>query len=239
MSRRAGIIVGCCLLALGSLITLSGVVLLVAFGSADGLHTGPHPLTTSSRALVSSSADISNAGASDAVFGQTRIDLSATTRGGDAGAFVGIGPAEAVDRYLAGAGIEVVTDFDLAPFRLSTSPRAGSAAIGAPGSQNFWVAQAQTRSGTAHLSWTVRDGDYRIVFMNTDGSPVVNVDGTFGIVVPAARPVSLATLVVGLVLLAGGVLALILGLRAPRRPVEAGLAGGRPEQPTQPTAGHR
>jgi len=239
MSRRAGIIVGCCLLALGSLVAVSGLVLLVAFGSAGGLHTGPHPLTTSSRALVSSVADISNAGASDAVLGQSRIDLSATTRGDDRGAFVGIGPADAVDRYLGGAAIEVVTDFDVAPFQLSTQPRAGSATVGAPGSQDFWVAHAETRSGTAQLSWTVRDGDYRVVFMNADGSPVVNVDGTFGIVVPAARPLSFATLVVGLVLLAGGVLALILGLRAPTGPVEAGVAGGRPEQSPEPTAGRR
>ena len=238
MSRRVGIIVGCCLLALGSLVTLSGVVLLVAFGSADGLHTGPHPLTTSSRALVSSVAEISNAGASDTVLGQTRIDLSATTRGDDRGAFVGIGPADAVDRYLDGAAIEVVTDFEVAPFQMDTSPRAGSATIAAPGAQDFWVARAETQSGTAQLSWTVRDGDYRMVFMNADGSPVVNVDGRFGIVVPAARPLSLAALVVGLVLLAGGGLALFLGLRAPG-PVEAGVAGGRPEQSTQPTATRR
>jgi hypothetical protein len=239
MSRRAGIIVGCCLLAVGSLVTLSGVVLLVAFGSAAGLHTGPHPLTTSSRALVSSVAEISNAGTSDAVLGRTRIDLSATTRGGDRGAFVGIGPADAVDRYLAGAPIEVVTDFEVAPFRLTTSPRAGSATIGAPGSEDFWVARAETRSGTAALSWSVRDGDYRMVFMNADGSPVVNVDGQFGIVVPLARPLSLAVLVVGLVLLAGGGLALFLGLRAPTGPAEAGVTGATPEQPAQPTAGRR
>jgi hypothetical protein len=152
---------------------------------------------------------------------------------------VGIGPADAVDRYLDGAAIEVVTDFEVAPFQMDTSPRAGSATIAAPGAQDFWVARAETRSGTAQLSWTVRDGDYRMVFMNADGSPVVNVDGRFGIVVPAARPLSLATLVIGLVLLAGGGLALFLGLRAPAGPVEAGVAGGRPEQSTQPTVTRR
>jgi hypothetical protein len=236
MSRRVGIIVGGCLLAVGGLVAISGVALLVAFGSADGLRTGPHPIATSSRALVSSVADISNASAANAVLGQTRIDLSATTRGDDRGAFVGIGPADAVDRYLDGAAIEVVTDFEVAPFRLSTQARDGSATIGAPGSQGFWVARAQTRSGTAQLAWTVRDGDYKVVFMNADGSPVVNVDGTFGIAVPAARPLSVAVLVVGLVLLAAGTLALILGLRAPAGPAAALAAGTRPEQTTQPTA---
>jgi hypothetical protein len=236
MSRRAGIIVGCCLLAVGGLVAVSGVVLLVAFGSADGLRTGPHPLTTSSRALVSSVADISNAGAANSVLGETRIDVEATTRGADHGAFVGIGPAAAVDRYLTGAAVDVVTDFEVEPFQLSTQPRAGSATIGAPGSQDFWVARAETRSGTAKLSWTVRDGDYRMVIMNADASPAVDVDGRFGIAVPSARPLSLAALVVGLVLLAGGALALILGLRAPTGPAQAGVAAGRPDQATQPTA---
>jgi hypothetical protein len=236
MPRRAGIIVGSCLLAVGALVALSGVVLLVAFGSADGLRTGPHPLTTSSRALVSSVADISNSDTSAATLGQTRIDLSATTRGGDRGAFVGIGPAEAVDRYLAGADIEVVTDFDVQPFQLSTQPRPGSATIGAPGSQGFWVARAETPSGTAKLSWTVRDGDYRIVFMNADGSPGMNVDGRFAIVVPAARSLGIGVLLVGLVLMVGGSLALILGLRAPKGPARPDVGAGGPDRSAQPTA---
>jgi len=235
MSRRAGIIVGCCLLAVGGLITMSAVVLLVAFGSSDGVHTGPHPLTTSSRAFVSSMADISNAGTANRVLGETRIDIQATTRGGAHGTFVGIGPAAAVDRYLAGAAVEVVTDFEVAPFRLSTQPRAGTASISAPASQDFWVAHGETRSGTAALSWTVRDGDYRFVVMNADGSPAVNVDAGFGIAVPGARTLGLAVLLVGFVLLAAGALALILGLRAPVPPARAGVADGRQEPTTQRT----
>jgi hypothetical protein len=235
MSRRAGIIVGCCLLAVGGLITVSGVALLVAFGSADGLRTGPHPLTTSSRALVSSAADISNAGSANSMLGETRIDIQATTRGAH-GAFVGIGPAASVDRYLAGAAVEVVTDFEVAPFRLTTQPRAGSASISAPGSQDFWVARAETRSGTAALSWTVRDGDYRFVLMNADGSPAVNVDAGFGIAAPGARTLGLTVLLVGFVLLAGGALALVLGLRTPVPAAPASVAGGRQEPTTQRTA---
>ena len=234
MSRRAGIIVGCCLLVVGGLITVSGVALLMAFGSAVGLRTGPHPLTTSSRAVVSSVADISDAGAANSVLGETRIDIQATSRGTH-GAFVGIGPAAAVDRYLAGAAVEVVTDFEVAPFRLTTQPRAGSASISAPGSQDFWVARAETRSGTAALSWTVRDGDYRFVFMNVDGSPAVNVDARFGIAVLGARTLSLTVLLVGFVLLAGGALALVLGLRAPVPPSRASVAAGRQEPTTRST----
>src|SRR4051794_8409615 len=208
MSRKVSVILGCCALALGALVTLSGIVLVVAFGSPDGLRTGPHPLVPPSRALVSTVADIRNAGASDAVLGQARIDVRAATRGSDRKAFVGIGPAAAVDRYLAGAAVEIVTDFEVAPFDLTTEPRPGSASLAAPGAQDFWVAQGETGSGAAQLSWTVSDGDYRLVIMNADGSPGVDVDGSFGIAVPAARPMIIAVLVVGLVLIAGGTLAL-------------------------------
>jgi hypothetical protein len=239
MSRRAGIIVGCCLLAVGVLVTVSGVVLLVAFGSPDGLRTGPHPVTTSSRALVSSAAEISNASAANGALGETRIDIQATTRGGTHGAFVGIGPAAAVDHYLAGAAVEVVTDFEVAPFRLTTQPRAGSASISAPGSQDFWVARGETRSGTAALSWTVRDGDYRFVVMNLDGSPAVNVDAGFGVAVRGARTLGLTVLLVGFALLAGGAVALVLGLRTPIPPGAASVAGERQEPTTQRTVtGH-
>ena len=234
MSRRVGIIVGCCLLAVGGLVAVSGVALLVAFGSADGLYTGPHPLTSSSRALVSSTADIENAAASDRAFGQTRIDIQATPRGAH-GVFVGIGPAADVDRYLAGSSVEVVTDFEVAPFRLTTQPRPGSASVRAPGSQDFWVARAEAASGTAALSWTVRDGDYRFVFMNADGTPAVNADARFGVIVPGARTLGVTVLLVGLVLGAGGVIALVLGLRAPVPPARGIAAGGTQQPTTQPT----
>ena len=148
---------------------------------------------------------------------QTRIDIQATPRGAH-GVFVGIGPTADVDRYLAGTSVEVVTDFEVAPFRLTTQPRPGSASVSAPGSQDFWVARAEAASGTAALSWTVRDGDYRFVFMNADGTPAVNADARFGIIVPGARTLGVTVLLVGLVLVAGGVIALVLGLRAPVPP---------------------
>jgi hypothetical protein len=236
MSRRISVVLGCCLLVLGVLVGLSGAALLVAFGPADGLHTGSQPVATSSRALVTKTAQIAGVPEADRFLGQTRIDVRATARSGDKGVFVGIGPAADVDRYLAGADIEVVTDFETTPFRLAVEPRPGSAAIPAPGSQGFWVARGDASS---RLSWTVRDGDYRLVIMNADASPGVSLDADFGIAMPAGRPLAVWVLVVGLALLAGGVVLLVLGQRTaatrPVLPIASTGSGTSPQQTTHST----
>ena len=232
MSRRISVVLGCCLLALGVLVGLSGAALLVAFGPPDGLHTGSQPVATSTRALVTKTAQIAGVPEADRFLGQTRIDVRATPRSGDKGVFVGIGPAADVDRYLAGADIEVVTDFETTPFRVVSVPRPGSAAIPAPGSQSFWVARSD---GSPRLSWTLRDGDYRLVIMNVDASPGVSLDADFGIAMPTGRLLAVPVLVVGLVFLAGGIVALVLGLRTGARPTRQTASGTTPSQTTRPT----
>ena len=53
---------------------------------------------------------------------RSKIDV----RGWGKPVFVGVGPAEAVDRYLAGASVETVTDVEVRPFELTTTVREGS-----------------------------------------------------------------------------------------------------------------
>ena len=60
------------------------------------------------------------------VLGAPSVQLSAMSDG-DAGVFVGIGPAADVDRYLAGAPIAEVTDLELAPYKLERTMREGKA----------------------------------------------------------------------------------------------------------------
>jgi hypothetical protein len=235
MSRRTPwIIAGIVFMAVAVPVVIAGTVLLALFGSRGDLRTGPHQVTAPGRALTSSVAEIDNSGDARDVLGNSRLEIEATARNAGHGVFVGIAPAAAVDRYLAGADVDVVQDFDLAPFTLTTDRLPGTATPAAPGAQDFWVASAEAQSGAASLSWTVRDGDYRVVVMNADATPGIDVDGTFGVVIPRAFALSMVVLVIGLALGVLGFVLLLVGLlQRPRSAPPAPPVPARP-QPTLP-----
>jgi hypothetical protein len=152
--------------------------------------------------------------------GSATVHLAA--EGGNAsGLFVGIGPATEVDRYLAGVAIDQATDFRLDPYALSLSRREGVAAATPPAHQTFWV-MSRSAGGGADVTWRVRNGDYRPVVMNSDGSPGVTSQMSTGIGLSGIFGVSLATLIGGLVLLAAGIFTLLVGLPRRARPSGAG-----------------
>jgi hypothetical protein len=249
MSRRTPwIVAGIVVMAIAAPVVIAGTALLVLFGSDGRLPTGPHVVATPGRALVSSVAEIDSASELSSVLGDNRVEIAGTARSADHGVFVGIAPAAAVDRYLAGADVDVVTDFELDPFTLNTDRRPGTATVAAPQTQDFWVAKAQAASGTASLSWTVRDGDYRFVVMNADASPGVDVDASFAVVLPPAAAIGTTALVSGLVLGAIGIALLVVGLLrpgrpapavgSPRGPVDAASVPAQPGARETPPAGH-
>ncbi len=232
MSRRTPwIVTGIIVLVVAAPVVIAGTVLLALFGSRGDLRSGPHQVTSPGRALVSSVAKIENSGDARDFLGSTRLQIEAAARSAGHGVFVGVAPAAAVDRYLAGADVDVVQDFDLAPFTLSTDRRAGTATPAAPAAQDFWVARAEATTGAAALTWTVQDGDYRVVVMNADATPGIDVDGTFGVVIPRAFALSMVVLVIGLVLGALGVVLLLVGLLQRPRPAPPVQAPQRPAVP--------
>ncbi len=216
MSRRIPLVVlGAVLIALGGLAAVAGLVLAVVFGSGSVLASGPQAVTTPTRALVSPTAQFDGVDKAPTGLGQARIEIDVTVRGGERGAFVGVAAAEDVRRYLAGTDADLATDVRFQPFRLTTQRQAGTGTVPPPGTQDFWLARTELGSGTARLSWPVRDGDYRIVFMNADGSRGVDVDARFAFVLPSALRISVIVLATGLgTALLGGFL-LMLGLLAP------------------------
>jgi hypothetical protein len=232
MSRRTPwIVVGIVLLVIAVPVVIAGTVLLAMFGSRGDLRTGPHQVTVPGRALISSVAGIENSADVREFLGNSRLEIEATARSAGHGVFVGVAPAAAVDRYLAGADVDVIRDFDLAPFTLTTDRRPGSAAVAAPGAQDFWVARAEAPAGVASLTWTVRDGDYRVVVMNADASPGIDVDGTFGVVIPRAFALSMTVLVIGLAFGVLGVALLLVGLLQRGRPAPPVPAQPQPAVP--------
>lgn len=195
-----------------SLVVLAGLAALAGGGTAlvfdqtqrdaDGyLMTGSTAYSTDTYALVSDSYRTGGAGdvlvARD-MLGTVRIRTHSTRP-----LFVGIGPATAVESYLAGVRYEVATRFDAArsDFRLHR----GGAPAAAPAAKRFWVAQS-LGSGTQTLSWPPSNGEWRIVVMNANGSAGVRTDLAIGARFPHLLGIGIGVLGAGgLLLLLGGV----------------------------------
>lgn len=96
-----------------------------------------------------------------------------------------------------------------------------------PATQSFWVAKSS--GSTANLDWKVRDGAYRVVVMNADGSRGVATQSNFEVEIPHLATIATVMLILGLVTLGGGGALMAPSFRS----------GGRlsaPVQPVQETA---
>jgi len=207
---------------LGSLAALVGVACLAAGGVAvvfdqtqrDGagyLMTGARAYDTPTYALVSDSYRTGTAGSWNvprAVLGSVRIRTESTDP-----VFLGIGPAGAVDQYLAGVRREVAdrADASSGDFRL----RGGGPPRTAPVAQRFWVVKT-VGPGTRTLTWKPRDGRWRIVLMNPSGTAGVSADLAAGARFPHLFAIGTGVLAGGfvLLLLSGGVIYLAVRRRS-------------------------
>jgi hypothetical protein len=205
------IVAGAVLTVAGLIGTVAGIGVLAVFGSDGTANSGTHAFSTPTAALVSEPAVIRDTDDFADFAGDPKFRVSVKS---DKPVFVGVGPAKDVDRYLAGAPIDEVTDFEVFPYDLEKDRRPGTKVLGAPGSQAFWVAQNEGRD-SATLRWKVRDGDYRLVLMNADGSRGVNAEGDVALTVSHVPTISWS-------MIGGGVLLLLAGA------VTVGLGGRRP-----------
>ncbi len=222
------------LIVLGVIVGLIGLVGSV--GAAVGLivasngvfQTGFHPLTTSTNAFESPTTDINTYS-----YASPTLKFEANSVHG---VFVGIGPAASVNQYLSGSAVTTITSFDVWPYSITTSNRAGSATPAAPAQQTFWVAKG-SGANSASLNWKVTTGTYKLVIMRTDGSSNVAVQARIGVKIPHFTVVAIVGLVVALLLLGLGILLLVLGIRSRPAPNwSAGPPGGMPPgPPPQPT----
>jgi hypothetical protein len=212
--RRVAIWLGGAVAVFGAILALGGGAIIALFGSDGVLSTGRHDLSTPTSALVSQTASIEDTADVADALGDTRVKVSAHADGGRP-VFVGIGRADDVERYLDGAATDEVTDFDVVPFRVDRDRHEGDVTPQAPGEQSFWIASDSGRDA-ANLDWKVRDGDYRFVVMNADGSRGVATQSKLGVDVPYIGGVGIGILGAGLVLVAGGIAAIVLGARRPR-----------------------
>jgi hypothetical protein len=209
------LVVGVLLVLTAGAAAVGGATLTWAYATQrddDGwFSTGDERFDTGTAAIVSDEIDLG------VVPGRERVDLGdlATVRievesAAEGAVFVGIGPQDEVDVYLQGVARAEIAHVELDPFSVEYDVVDGADTAPPPGDQGFWVAQG---SGTEPLVWELESGNWVVVVMNADGSAGVNVDASVAAKADWFLPVALALLFGGALVLAGGVVLGILGIR--------------------------
>lgn len=198
-------------LIVGALLALGGTAIVAAFGTDGEIDTGMHPVNTPTAAVVTDVATVRSTTEVADVVGSPVAAFTADG-GNSSGVFIGIGPATAVDRYLAGVAVDQAVDFDVDPYTLNLTRRAGTDTAAPPAEQDFWVASADG-TGTARMTWPIQDGDYRLVVMNADGSPGVASQLSVGVELGGIFGLGLGLLIAGAVLIALAVVLLVVTRR--------------------------
>lgn len=214
------------LIVTGAVLVILALLPLGAGGALLGLHTserdadgyyasGASRITTDTRAFVTEGLDVGSDGP-DWLLEQGRLGTLRVTASGtpEHPVFVGIARETQVDGYLRGVDRAEIVDVDLDPVQVTTDRHAGTAVPAPPAGQSFW-AESATGAGERTIEWPVEEGDWRVVVMNADGAPGVSTDVSIGAKLGFLVWLAAALLGVGGVLLAGGLVALVLGLRRP------------------------
>jgi hypothetical protein len=156
------------------------------------------------------------------------LKLAAT---GERAVFVGIGPRQDVETYLADVGRAVVDDVN--PFNstpdLEVVP--GTAPATPPGEQAFWTVSAEGE-GTQTVTWDIEQGNWTAVLMNADGSEGISADVVAGAKVAFILGIAIGMVVFGILLGLAAAALLVAGLRgrppADELPADEIDATGRP-----------
>ena len=199
---------GGALAVLGTLAVFVGGGVIAAFGTDGTLNSGPHLVSTPAAAIVSSVAKIKNTSGVATVVGQPTVRISVSPVQGTAAAFVGIGRAADVDRYLAGVTTETVSSLSSNPYSIGGVSRGSQGSAQPPAAQHFWAAQA-TSTRTAQINWKIRDGQYRVVIMSANGHRGFATTSAVAVTLPHIARYALAALLLGLLMAGGGTLLLI------------------------------
>ncbi|HET6713363.1 MAG TPA: hypothetical protein VFI59_06615 [Actinomycetota bacterium] len=213
-------------LVIGALLVLVSIGLLGVGGTglwadltqrdpAGYVTTDVHAFSTSGSALVTDRVELDSPGVgwlySSAVLGEVRIRV--TPVGSDSPVFVGIGPSNDVDRYLAGVDHTLISEF----WGNEVQTIEGGATASAPGTQEFWVASA-TGPGAQTLTWDPANGSWTVVVMNADGRREIGVGADLGATYPALLGIAIGSLVAGGIFLIGGALLIGGAIRRSRAP---------------------
>ena len=203
----------------GAILVLCSVGLLggsgVALWAQTNRHGGYADLATATYsvpgyAIASDTVSLHlGNGAASGLIGTVRIRVTQVS--GTTPAFIGIAPASAAARYLAGVDYATVsggTDRGHGTY----TEHSGSAPAVPPGRAGIWTAHA-AGPGTQTLTWAVRSGDWMVVAMNADGSRPVNMQVNVAATLPALPWIATGLLIGGIIFLVGGILLIVIPVR--------------------------
>ena len=142
------------------------------------------------------------------------VRIRVTPVSGTGPAFIGIAPADAAARYLA--GVDYATVRGAVGDHGTYTEHAGSAPAVPPRQAGIWAVQA-AGPGTQTLTWAVRSGDWMVVAMNADGSRPVSLQVNVAASLPALPWIAAGLLTGGIIFLIGGILLIVIPLRLASR----------------------
>jgi len=202
----------------GAILVLCSVGLLggsgVAWWAQTSRHGGYADLATATYgvpgyAIASDTVSLHmGTSAASGLIGTVRIRV--TPVGGTTAAFIGIAPASAAARYLAGVDYATVNGATGDHGTYTEHP--GSAPAVPPGRAGIWTAHA-SGPGTQTLTWVVRGGDWMVVAMNADGSRPVNMQVNLAATLPWLPWIAAGLLIGGIIFLAGGIVLIVIPVR--------------------------
>jgi hypothetical protein len=207
--RVVSLVIGCVLglIALGVL-AAAGTATWATNSQRDSagfVNSDTHRIATPSYAITSGGIDLGTGThwlTPADIFGTVRVTAAATNP--TAGVFVGVGPQTAVDKYLAGVGREVVTNWANGDTETRFEPGSARGPQTAPGDAAIWTAQVSGQ-GTQTLSWRPESGQWEVVVMNPEGAAGVSVIADAGATIPDLAWLAVILFVIGGVLLAAAV----------------------------------
>jgi len=177
--------------------------------------THTHHYKTSSYALSTESLNVGGVtGALET--GLVRLRITATSSDPAKPLFIGIGPTQDVDRYLARIGHDELRDINFDPFKVDYRRLGTGAPAALPRTQSFWQTHA-SGDGTQTISWPVEKGKWSAVVMNADGSRNVSLDAQLGARLRGAWWFVAAGFVLGALALVGGIALVRSGVRGSDR----------------------
>lgn len=197
---------------------------------SEGFHvTDPMRIESASYAAVSDTIEI-NRGASKALdwLGMDRIKVRVENDDPHRPVFLGIAKSRDVDAFLSDVRHDEIDDVDVFDSSFEYDRKPGSAQPEAPGSQGFWLEQAEG-TGAREIVFDLKEGKFAIVAMNADASEGIEMETVFGIKSSGVIVLlGVGLFVLAAILLAGGVVMLVFGARKPRPKAPSGVP---PQQP--------